>query len=117
MAITKSATDQIVLGPGMKIVVYSVTFDSSYAGTGGEALNMSSELPTEVYGAVIASQAGGYEIKYGKAASGAPTTGVLRVYYPHNATTANAVAAAEYQDVTTAKDLHATTCVVIAFGY
>jgi hypothetical protein len=117
MAITGTCTDSIILGPGMKVAVYSVTFDSSYAGTAGEALNMSTELPTEVYGAVVASQAGGYEIKYGKAASGAPTSGVLRVYYPHNATTANAVAAAEYQDVTTAKDLHATTCVVIAFGH
>lgn len=115
MAVTATATDSIILGPGFKCQCYSVTMDSSYAGTAGEAVNMSTELPTEVYGAMVVSQSLGYVIQYAKATSGAPTTGVVRVYYPCECGTTGTVNL--LKDVTTAADLHSLSFVLMAFGH
>lgn len=82
MAWTAAEVKRTIQGPGMVQAIVDVTADASYAGGGGETLDLSAIFPNEVYGGtpIDDNAQGGYKMTYDLAASGAPATGKVIAY-------------------------------------
>ncbi len=86
MAWTATEVDSIVLGPRRKHSIVTITADASYAGSGGETVDLSAIFPTLVWGGrpLENDAAAGYAMRYDRAASGAPATGKVIAYWGNN---------------------------------
>lgn len=83
MTWTATEVDSIVLGPRRKHAIVTITADSSYAGSGGETVDLSAIFPTLVWGGrpLENDAAAKYVMTYDRATSGAPATGKIIASY------------------------------------
>jgi len=90
-ALTPNPTSGNIPGIGFAAIV-QVAFDSSYIIT-GEVLDLSGIFPTMVFGGCVINDTlndGGWMMKYVRATSGAPATGVIQAFGQQtNAATTN----------------------------
>jgi hypothetical protein len=82
MTWTATEVKPLLQGPGTKQAIVLITADNSYAGGGGETVDLSVIFPNEVYGGtpIEDNAQGGYKMTYDLAASGAPATGKVIAY-------------------------------------
>lgn len=63
------------LAPGLKVKGIRVTMDGSYAGSGGEACDLSGYFPNKVYGAAKISDDDGWSLSFEPAATKGSASG------------------------------------------
>jgi hypothetical protein len=115
MAITKTELKRHVQ-PGQNWIDYSVTFDSAYAGTLGEALSFGSNtnFPNRIDQIVVLQHPTGYRVQPVIRTAGAVTNN--RLVVQGSASTTSGQNEIAFLKLTTALDIHTLHCKIRVFG-
>lgn len=104
------------VAPGDNWIDYSVTFDSAYAATAGEAISFGSNtnFPNKVTQVIVLEHPTGYRVQPVMRTGDAVTN--IRLILQGSASTTSGRSETAFLALTTAKDVHTKHCKIRVFG-